>query len=186
MAILSTMTKNSNTTLRDERKIRNRRLAVQLFAVALVCGGLTGCPWSKGTPIQFVNSQSGMCLQPINGSHNQGDAVVQQRCNGSAAQSWTPYTDSSGTKVKLENGASNLCLDARGGATNGTPIEQWTCNSISNEVWGYGITNNLLASRVSGTYSYCVATPGNQEGLPMSLQACNPKATNQIWTRPPA
>ena len=84
--------------------------------------------------IKLVSSASGKCLQPVNGSHNQGDAIVQVTCNGSAAQQWTVHSVSS-TKVHLINRASRLCLDARGKAVNGTPIQQWTCNGISNENW---------------------------------------------------
>jgi ricin-type beta-trefoil lectin protein len=132
--------------------------------------------------VKLVSAANGKCLQPVNGSHNQGDAIVQETCNGSAAQQWTVHPVSS-TKVHLVNRASGLCLDARGKAVNGTPIQQWTCNGISNENWGFGITNNFLASAVSNTWSHCIATPGNQDGLAMELRFC--KADNsQHWTRP--
>lgn len=83
------------------------------------------------------------------------------------------------------NRSSHMCLDARGGATNGTPIQQWTCNKISNENWSFGITNNLLSSAVSNTFSHCIATPGTQDGLAMELRACDTKSPAQIWSRPP-
>ncbi len=133
--------------------------------------------------VRLVSSSSGKCLQPLNGSHNQGDAIVQVTCNGGAAQQWTVHSVSS-TKVHLINRASHFCLDARGKAVNGTPIQQWTCNSISNENWGFGITNNLLASAVSNTWSHCIATPGNQDGLAMELRSCS-NDNSQHWTRPP-
>src|SRR5579872_1867734 len=91
--------------------------------------------------VKLVSAQNGKCLQPVNGSHNQGDAIVQQPCDGSAAQQWTVHLVS-GTKVHLINRAIGLCLDARGKAVNGTPIQQWTCNTITNENWSFGITNN--------------------------------------------
>ena len=87
------------------------------------------------------------------------------------------------TKVHLVNRSSNLCLDARGGATNGTPIQQWTCDWISNENWSFGITNNLLSSGVSNTFSHCVATPGVQDGLAMELRFCDGDPA-QLWNRP--
>jgi hypothetical protein len=89
----------------------------------------------------------------------------------------------SSTKVHLVNRANGLCLDARGGAANGTPIEQWVCDWISNENWGFGITNEDLASRVSNTYSYCITTPGYQAGLPMELYFCGGYAS-QTFYRP--
>jgi len=132
--------------------------------------------------VKLVSTASGKCLQPINQSHNQGDAIVQQTCNGSTAQQWTVHLVSS-TKVHLINRESGLCLDARGKAVNGTPIQQWPCNQISNENWGFGITNNLLVSAVSNTWSHCIATPGNQNGLPMELRQCDADSS-ELWTRP--
>ena len=132
--------------------------------------------------VKLVSSANGKCLQPINGSHIQGDAIVQATCDGSTAQQWTVHLVSS-TKVHLINRASGLCLDARGKAVNGTPIQQWTCNTISNENWGFGITNNILVSAVSNTWSHCIATPGNSDGLAMELRACDGD-NSQLWTRP--
>ena len=132
--------------------------------------------------VKLVSASNGKCLQPINGSHNQGDAIVQQPCNGSTAQQWTVHLVS-GTKVHLINRASGLCLDARGKAVNGTPIQQWTCNTITNENWSFGITNNLLSSGISNTFSHCVATPGSQNGLAMALRACS-SDISQKWNRP--
>jgi Ricin-type beta-trefoil lectin domain-like len=132
--------------------------------------------------VKLVSSANGKCLQPVNGSHNQGDAIVQDTCNGSTAQQWAVHSVSS-TKVHLINRASGLCLDARGKAVNGTPIQQWTCNYISNENWGFGIANSLLSSAVSNTWSHCIATPGNQDGLAMELRSCS-SDNSQQWTRP--
>ncbi len=134
--------------------------------------------------VKLVSSANGKCLQPINGSHNQGDPIVQETCNGSTAQQWTVHLVSS-TKVHLINRDSGFCLDARGKAVNGTPIQQWTCNGISNENWGFGITNNLLDSAVSNSWSHCIATPGAQDGLAMELRSCNTADNSQLWTRPP-
>jgi Ricin-type beta-trefoil lectin domain len=86
--------------------------------------------------------------------------------------------------VHLVNRSSNLCLDARGKAVSGTPIQQWPCNWISNENWSFGITDNLLSSGVSGTYSHCVATPGTQDGLAMELRFCDGNPA-QHWNRLP-
>lgn len=165
--------------------MRNRRLVALLFAAAITTAAdlAVASPAQAEDPIvKLVSVQNGKCLQPVNGSLNQGDAIVQEPCNGSVAQQWTVHPVSS-TKIHLVNRSSHLCLDARGGAINGTPIQQWTCNSISNENWNFGITNNLLSSAVSNTFSHCVATPGAQDGLPVELRFCagNPA---QLWNRP--
>ena len=164
----------------------NRRIS-KLFLAAAIATAYSLSVATRGLAedpiVKFVSSSSGKCLQPVNGSLNQGDAIVQQTCDGSVAQQWT-VTAVSSAKVHLVNRASHLCLDARGGATNGTPIQQWTCNKITNENWSFGITNNLLSSGVSNTFSHCIATPGTQAGLTMQLRSCS-STSSQIWTRPP-
>jgi hypothetical protein len=162
----------------------NRRPVTLFAAAAAIASAMAAAaPARAEDPIvKLVSAESFKCLQPVNGSHNQGDAIVQEPCNGSLAQQWTVRQVSS-TKVHLVNRSSNLCLDARGKAVNGTPIQQWTCNWISNENWSFGITNNLLSSGISNTFSHCVATPGFQDGLPMELRFCDGDAA-QLWMRP--
>lgn len=163
--------------------MRNRQIAMSLCVIALASGLATASPaWAEDPIVKLTSAQSGMCLQPINASTVQGMAIVQQPCNGSTAQQWTVHAVSS-TKLHLINRASNLCLDGRGKAVDGTPIQQWTCNGISNENWSFGITNNLLSSGISNTFSHCVATPGNQAGLPMELRFCDGNPA-QHWSRP--
>lgn len=167
------------------------RLITLLLTAAMATGSslALASPSLADSPIvQFQSHASGKCLQPVDGSP--GAAIVQETCNGSASQQWTQEasTDSGGTdsnSLHFVNRSSRLCLDARGGATNGTPIEQWTCDWISNENWafGYGTTtsNEELVSRVSGTWSHCVTTPGTGDGAAMELYQCN-GAASQFWT----
>jgi Ricin-type beta-trefoil lectin domain-like len=166
--------------------MQNYRFVRMLFVITMATTAvLVMSPRAQAEDliVKLVSGESGKCLQPANGSLVQGAAIVQATCNGSIAQQWT-VTSVSSTKVHLVNRSSHLCLDARGKAVNGTPIQQWTCNKISNENWSLGITNNILSSGISNTFSHCVATPGNQDGLPMELRFCS-SSTAQIWTRPP-
>jgi len=88
----------------------------------------------------------------------------------------------------LRERPSGLCLDARGRAVNGTPVQQWTCNSISNENWepGEDISDVIppLISRVSGTSSHCLDMPGGRQvaGLAMQIYRCNGTAAQEWWT----
>jgi Ricin-type beta-trefoil lectin domain-like len=147
------------------------------FAVSLQIHGQAQVQ-TQDDVVNLVSAASGKCLQPVNQSHNQGDAIVQQTCNGSAAQQWTVHAVSSG-KFHVINKDSGQCLDARGKAEDGTPVQQWPCNEITNENWGRG-TGNLLVSEVSNTSSHCVATSGNQDGLAMTLRKCN-NDPSEIW-----
>ena len=97
-------------------------------------------------------------------------------CNGSLAQQWAVASSSSG--FHLVNRFSGLCLDARGGAANGTPVEQWTYDWISNENWSWGngrMSGQVLESGVSGTYNHCVSSPGEWTWFVQDvyLQSCN-------------
>ncbi len=142
---------------------------------------------------QIISILSGWCLQPLNESTAQGAAIVQEPCNNhdnDPAQQWT-RVPVSGNIVHFVNGLSGLCLDARGAAANGTPVQQWTCNKISNENWDAGdgaiLDDNLppLISRVSGTDSHCLDVPGGQKvsGLAMQIYRCN-GTLSQIWWTP--
>jgi hypothetical protein len=151
-------------------------------ALMVIAAGLAVAPpaHALGTIVKLTSVQNSKCLQPVNHSGLQGDAVVQMACDGSLYQQWEELSSSS-TTLRLRNRGSGLCLDARGGPVNGTPIQQWTCNGISNEKWTYGITNNLLGSAVSGSFSHCIASPGSQDGLPMELRFCDGNPA-QLWT----
>lgn len=123
------------------------------------------------------NIGNNMCLQPVNGSGDLGAAIVQEPCDNSFAQDWV-FIPLGGTSYRFQNQLSTLCLDARGGAMNGTPIQQWTCNGISNEKWDTGLRLPdavPLTSQVSGTHSHCLDVAGAQPvaGLAMQLYVCN-------------
>jgi hypothetical protein len=135
---------------------------------------------------------SDMCLQPANGSTEQGVAIVQQRCDTNRpaglplVQTWT-LIPKSGNIFQLKNSFSQLCLDVRGLAVDRTPVQQWPCNWISNENWQWGPTDSngdrQLISRVSGTRTHCLDIPGAQmiEPLEMWIYHCTVNNVAQQW-----
>jgi hypothetical protein len=145
---------------------------------------LVATPAAAGELYSFWSNQ---CLQPVDGSTEQGAAIVQEPCNGGAAQQWTAVRVS-GNHFHYVNLLSGFCLDARGRAVNRTPVQQWTCNNISNENWdpGEDIGDVIppLISRVSGTRSHCLDMPGGQRiaGLAMQIYRCNGTAAQEWWT----
>jgi len=177
--------------------MRNHRLATLVAAAAMAtAAGLAVASPAHAETATFVlqNEENDGCLQPAGGSSALGAAIVEEPCNGSLAQQWTATPASAG--VHLVNSSSDLCLDARGGAVNGTPVEQWTCDWISNENWSSGppvttrrlsiygpvgppVTGEELVSRVSGTSSYCVSEDGFP-GIPLSLNSCFSTA-GELW-----
>lgn len=138
-------------------------------AASLIAAALLAKPAAASPPVFFYNSHTNMCLQPVGGSTTQGVAIVQEPCNGgNIAQEWVYVYVSGG--FHFENALSCLCLDARGGAANRTPVQQWTCNGISNETWQpptspTGASIGPVISRVSGSSSYCLDIPGGSSLL---------------------
>lgn len=163
------------------------------LAASVVAGALTAGPAAAGDPIVIYNQSTNKCLQPTKGSTAPGEAIVEEPCNppgANAAQTWRQIAVSGGSH--FQNVSSGLCLDARGNARNGTPVQQWPCNKITNEIWqptpypsgpnapkGPGLQ---LISRVSHTSSHCLDIPGGQaeNGLPMQIWSCN-GTTSQEW-----
>lgn len=115
-----------------------------------------------------------------------GRGIVQEPCNGGAAQQWMEI--SVGNNIfHYKNVLSGLCLDARGRPKNGTPVQQWTCNRISNKSWQPGeyMPDYVppLISRVSGTNNYCLDIPGAHQppGLAMQIYRRNGTGEGQQW-----
>ena len=168
------------------------RLVTLLFAAAIATGSslAVASPSQAAVPgiYRLQSNVSGKCLQPVNGSL--GAAIVQETCNGSVAQQWTQETSRYYSHADwFVNSSSQLCLDARGGDTDGTPIEQWTCDKISNELWTSGVgdtmTNEQLVSDVSPyRKDECISTPGLANGDAMVLYSCGPMSItpSEYWS----
>jgi len=185
------MTLDSNSP-----NLPNHRLVTLLSAVAIAttAGLAVPSPARAEDEYPIYSPWSHQCLQPVDESTEQGAAIVQQPCAGKAGtppiQNWIRIPVS-GNIFHLKNSKSGLCLDARGGAADGTPVQQWTCNSISNENWEFGKptgpgTNPPLISRVSGTSSHCLDMPRADQtpGLAMQIYRCNGTVAQQWWYGP--
>jgi hypothetical protein len=168
--------------------VKRLRLVALLFSVAAVTAlslAVASPASANGSFYPIQNTATGMCLQPVAGALDDGEAIVQEHCDGSIAQGWAPIS-LGGSSYHFLNELSGLCLDARGGAANGTPIQQFDCSSISNEKWDANrpLPDNIvtLTSRVSGTNSFCLDVPGAQaiNGLAMQLFRCNGTVA-QLW-----
>jgi hypothetical protein len=174
--------------------MRNRsRIAGLLLAAAAGLTVAATLPASASTSpagyyqilVRVGASAPVMCLQPADPAGGAGTAIVQQPCAGIHAQDWAPLSVS-GTSYRFLNQASGLCLDVAGGAASGTPVDQWPCNSISNERWSWphGFPDGLwpIHSQVAGTSRYCLDVPGasTQAGLGVQIYWCNNTAA-QAW-----
>jgi hypothetical protein len=163
--------------------INNRLLTAMTVAALMMIPSYPAR--AQNSFINLVNSVSEKCLQPINNSTTPGDAIVLLPCDPkNTAQVWI-QTASSG-KVHFINYNSKLCLDARGGAAAGTPIQQWTCNSITNENWwNPRNTSGPLISAVSGTSNFCLIPTGSQDGADLQLIPCSTSVYHgELFSRP--
>jgi hypothetical protein len=175
-------------------RIRSRTAGLVLAAAA--AAGLTAAaalPASANTSpsgwykifVQVAGSAPAMCLQPARPDGGAGTAIVQQPCANNLAQDWWPRSIG-GTSYQFVNFVNGMCMDARGGAARGTPIEQWPCNTISNERWSwpFSFPDGMLPirSEVAGTNGYCLDVPGasTQAGLGVQIYTCN-GTTAQAW-----
>ena len=167
-------------------------LATTLAVAVMVPKPVAAQPPLKGVIRTALNPSK--CMQPINGSMSPGAAIVLEPCSGhdEPAQVWT-IVPCTGSYVHYVNQLSGMCLDARGGAQNNTPIQQWPCNSITNEYWVYkgvkaGSSFVYIYSGVAGSYSksgtgnFCLDVPGGQatDGAALQIYKCN-STLSQQW-----
>ncbi|MFF5229373.1 RICIN domain-containing protein [Dactylosporangium sp. NPDC000521] len=164
--------------------MRQHRLATLLLAAAaaiIASLAVTPAAHAESPIVKLVSKANGKCLQPAGNAAL--DLIIQMPCTGVVAQQWTQESVNS-TSFRLRNRASGLCMEVREGAFNGATVDQWLCTNITNVRWGYGISNDLLGSGISGSSSHCVATPGSQDGLPVGLRFCDGNST-QRWSHLP-
>lgn len=160
-----------------------------LVAAATAVLGLTfaspaGADDIPGHWIENRGFEVGLCLQPANGSFLAGEPIEQVACDrNSTLQRWELVKVSSDPIYRIRNVATQMCLDAQGGATNHTPVDQWPCNAISNEKWDRGADSVHLRSRVSGTTSHCLDVPADsmEEHVHLQLYRCTAPNGAQTW-----
>lgn len=127
-------------------------------------------------PIKNVGDSE--CLQPIGGSTALFAAIVQEPCNGSAAQGWQ-FLKVATNHYHFLNQNSGLCFDAFDGVFNGARLLQNTCANISNDEWNTGATLPdvvKLESRVGfRDTGFCIDVPGGAatNGAAMQIFGCN-------------
>lgn len=176
-----------------------RRKTAGLLLAATAAAGLTtaaALPASASASgyyeifVQTGTSPAVLCLQPADPAGGQGTPIVQEPCvsNGtpsSEAQHWAPISVG-GSTYRFLNQATGLCMDVAGGAILGTPIDQWPCNTISNERWSWphSFPDGFwpIRSQVGGSSGFCLDEPGGsaQFGLRMQIYWCN-NSRAQAW-----
>lgn len=165
-----------------------RTLAVAFAAIAAT---VTVAPAASADGYYSIwNVGSGKCIQPDPSApypNAQGTSVVQQRCDGTDAQKWSPVL-LSGNIYKLEHKDSGLCLNVAGGNQDSTPLDLWTCGvPNSNLRWQLpryptGSSPIRIISKVSNG-SRCMDVRGGslEDGAQIQIYRCTADNLAQLW-----
>jgi len=129
----------------------------------------TGVATSTGT----VKDGAGLCATNQNSLNTEGNPLFASGCNGSAGQTWSPYSD--GT-VRVQGG----CLDVvAAGTTSGTQVDWYACNDSNAQKWTHQANGTLL----NPNSGLCLTDPGGNSATRLDIEACTGSAP-QTWTFP--
>jgi hypothetical protein len=129
----------------------------------------TGTPTATGQ----VKGLNGLCLANQNSLNVANNPINVVACNGSAGQTWSPYTD--GT-LRTQGG----CLDVvAAGKTSGTQVDWYPCNATAAQGWTKQANGTLL----NPNSGLCLTVPGANTGSRLDIETCTGSA-QQIWTLP--
>jgi beta-glucanase (GH16 family) len=140
--------------------------------VAVYEQGGNSTPAAKATATGQVTGFQGNCLSNLDSVNSASNPAVASRCDGSAGQAWSTYSD--GT-LRAQGG----CLDVANGARSpGTPAVWYPCNAAKSQVW-QPKPNGGLYNPYSGL---CLTSPG--PSTPLDLEPCE-GTPRQQWHLPP-
>jgi hypothetical protein len=106
------------------------------------CTGLSNQLWtvkdSLNNQYQIVASNSGKCLDLVNGGTGVGNGIQQSQCSNTPTQLWTTNNFGNGMTAIMSVAASGNCLDITGGssAIDGANAQLTKCTSY--ELWNIG------------------------------------------------
>jgi len=119
-------------------------------------------PRISATASEIINANSGKCLEVYHSLKQNETKVDQYRCNGTKTQFWKFGLVGSfqGNPVyELINANSGKCADVyRFGTSDGTQVNQYTCQGTYNQYWigvianGYYVYLNYNSRKVLEVY----------------------------------
>jgi beta-glucanase (GH16 family) len=141
--------------------------------VAVYEEGGNSTPTGTATATGQVTGINGLCLGNQNSLNVASNPIGVSGCNGSAGQSWSPYTD--GT-LRTQGG----CLDVQSaGKTSGTNVDWYPCNGTAAQGWTYQ-SNGEVVNPNSGL---CLTDPGGNTGSRLDIETCA-DSVQQQWKEP--
>jgi hypothetical protein len=124
---------------------------------------------------RLVGSQSGRCLDIVDGSQTSGATTQIWDCTGGAGQRYAPNPAG---ELRVYD---NKCLQARGQGTGaGTPVEIWDCTGGDHQKWMLSSDGTIVG--VQSRLCLDVNGQATANGTKVQLWTCNGGA-NQKWNR---
>ncbi|MGW2543440.1 RICIN domain-containing protein [Kitasatospora sp. NPDC001574] len=178
------------------RTIVKRRLGSASAAAVLALGAglLTAAPAHAGpngttwpSAVEFVNHESGKCLEVADWRTDDGAPVRQWTCTGGDNQKWQ-VTD--GLVVNIHSGK---CLEIPGWSTGlATQAGQWDCHGGDNQRWIAYLRSNSGSRIIVNKHSNLVigvADASHDDGAPIvqwpSLSPQHLPSAHQAWNPSP-
>ncbi|GIH61809.1 pectinesterase family protein [Microbispora siamensis] len=158
--------------------------AVPLAAVALHTVPARAAVPAAGGTYQISVTKSGMCLDVVSGSKDNGALLQQWGCTPGAA--WQQFTlNSAGSGLfTIVNANSGKCLDVPGASTaSGTQIQQWGCgDGQTNQRWRLVASGSGTYQIVSVSSGLCLSDKGasTSSGAAVIQETCTAN-TNKQW-----
>ncbi|MFD1545827.1 RICIN domain-containing protein [Nonomuraea guangzhouensis] len=167
--------------------IRARAAAFAILAV-LASLGVAPAPALAATPVaggvyQLKVTKSGMCLDVVGGSKDNGALLQQWGCT---ADAWQQFAlTSAGSEVyTIRNVNSGRCLDVPNGeATSGLRLQQWGCGDGTkpNQQWRLTASGTGTYQIVNVASGLCVSDQGasTTSGAAIIQEACTANSNKQ-------
>ncbi|MFI7642837.1 pectinesterase family protein [Nonomuraea sp. NPDC049400] len=173
--------------------VRKRAGAALLTAAAIVCGALSQPAQAAAEPVaggvyQLKVTKSGMCLDVVGGSQDNGAQLQQWGCTPDAWQQFTVVSAGPGVYT-IRNVNSGRCLDVpNGAATSGLRLQQWGCGdgAKSNQLWRFVASGSGTYQVVSAATGLCMSDEGasTAAGAAVIQETCTAN-TNKQWAFSP-
>ncbi|MEQ4724767.1 RICIN domain-containing protein [Nonomuraea sp. B19D2] len=164
------------------------RAALAVLAV-LASLGIVSSPARADTPVaggvyQLKVTKSGMCLDVVGGSPDNGALLQQWGCSGDTWQQFTLRSSGSGV-YNLVNVNSGRCVDVPSGSTtSGVRLQQWGCGdgTKANQQWRLTASGSGTYQIVNVASGLCMSDQGasTAAGAAIIQETCTAN-TNKQW-----
>ena len=141
--------------------------------VAVYEQGGNSTPTATATGTGTVKGINGLCLTNQNSLNTEGNPIGVGACNGSAGQTWSPYSDDT---LRVQGG----CLDVvSAGTSSGTNVDWYPCNGTNAQIFRRQANGTLL----NPNSGLCLSDPGGNTGARLVIETCT-GSLQQLWTLP--